>query len=116
MNHAAWIEEFPASITVCDAAGTIIAMNAKACKAFEQDGGAALIGKSVLDCHPEPARGKLAELLRSQSANCYTIEKEGARKLIYQSPWFENGVSRGLVQLSIPLPNEIPHFVRDKTP
>jgi hypothetical protein len=26
-----------------------------------------------------------------QKSNVYTIEKNGARKLVYQTPWYKNG-------------------------
>lgn len=106
---AAWIEEFPAAVTVCDRSGVILAMNAKA-RAMEP--GRELIGHNLLDCHPEPARSKLAALLTSGEKNVYTIEKKGQRKLIYQSPWFENGVFAGLVELSLVIPASMPHYVR----
>jgi transcriptional regulator with PAS, ATPase and Fis domain len=115
MSQGSWIQEFPASITVCDASGVIIEMNDKACVSFADDGGKELLGRNVLECHPEPSRTKLAELLRSGVANVYTIEKSGIKKLIYQSPWFKNGVFAGIVELSLPIPTEMPHFVRDKS-
>ena len=39
MTDHAWIKEFPAAITVCDAEGIILEMNDKAAKTFEKDGG-----------------------------------------------------------------------------
>ena len=75
MNEAAWVKEFPASITVCDAAGTILAMNDRSARTFAADGGAGLIGKNLYDCHPGLAREKVSALLASGSPNCYTIEK-----------------------------------------
>jgi PAS domain-containing protein len=113
MKAHEWLDEFPAAITVCDAEGVIVGMNDRACATFETDGGAALIGTNVLACHPEPARTKLAELLRSGSPNVYTIEKGGIKKLIFQSPWFIKGVYSGFVELSLPLPSVLPHFNRD---
>jgi PAS domain-containing protein len=107
-----WAKELPAAITVCDAEGVILSLNDRACTTFEADGGAALIGTNVLACHPEPARTQLATMLREQKTNVYTIEKQGARKLIFQSPWFEDGAYRGFVEISIPLPANMPHFVR----
>jgi transcriptional regulator with PAS, ATPase and Fis domain len=115
MKKASWIQEFPAAITVCDANGIILEMNARAVESFTKDGGASLIGKNVKDCHAEPARTKLAQLLELRSANCYTIEKGGVKRLIYQSPWYEAGEYRGIVELSIPIPFEMPHFIRDVT-
>ncbi len=107
-----WAEELAAAITVCDADGRIVAMNEESARVFAEDGGRALLGRSVLDCHPELARRKLEQLLATRETNVYTIEKNGRRKLIYQTPWFEEGKFRGIVELALPLPAEIPHFVR----
>ena len=108
-----WLEEFPVSIVVTDAAGEILTMNARARDAFADDGGAALIGTSVFDCHPEPARTKTVELYRHRQANHYTISKGGRRKVIHQVPWYRDGEFAGFVELSIPIPDELPHFDRD---
>jgi transcriptional regulator with PAS, ATPase and Fis domain len=109
----AWIEEFPASVTVCDRDGVILEMNARAAKTFEKDGGRALIGKNLFDCHPEPARGKLERLLEAREPNIYTIEKNGVKKMINQSPWTVNGEYAGFVELSFEIPFDVPHFKRD---
>jgi PAS domain-containing protein len=96
----------------CDERGTIVEMNERAARMFREQGGAALVGTSVLDCHPEPARTKLAVLLREQRGNVYTIEKNGRRKIIHQEPWYEGGVFAGLVEIAFDLPAEVPHFRR----
>lgn len=108
-----WIEELPAAITVTDAAGMIIAMNARSRETFAADGGGALIGRSIFDCHPEPSRTKLRELYQRQEANSYTIEKNGRKKIIHQIPCFAKGIFAGLVEISIAIPDSIPHFKRD---
>jgi hypothetical protein len=87
-------------------------MNAKAAESFAESGGGKLIGSNVLDCHPEPAREKLRDLLLSGRSNVYIIEKNGIRKLIYQSPWYVDGDYRGLVEVSMELPAAVPHFIR----
>ena len=107
-----WIKDFTGAITVCDTEGIIIEMNDKAIKTFEDDGGANLIGTNLLDCHPEPSRFKVKELLKSQQKNVYTIEKNSIKKLIYQAPWFKDGQCAGLVEFSLEIPNEMPHFIR----
>ncbi len=112
MSSFDWIKEFPASITVADRHGTIIAMNDRACKAFEEDGGAALIGTNLLACHPEPARTTLERLMAEKRVNSYTIEKKGKWKMIYQAPWFEGGVYSGFVEIAMEIPPALPHFVR----
>ncbi len=112
MQKFDWVKEFPGAVTVSDLDGIILDMNDRAAKGYEKDGGRALIGKNMLDCHPEPARTKTAQLLQARQKNVYTIEKNGVKKLIYQSPWYENGECRGLVELSLEIPFELPHFIR----
>jgi hypothetical protein len=50
--------------------------------------------------------------MNSEKVNCYTIEKEGIKKLIYQAPWYDNGKLSGLVELSMVIPFIMDHFVR----
>ena len=114
MKNDQWVREFPAAITVCDSEGMLLSMNEEAVSTFKSDGGAALIGTNLLDCHPEPARTQVEEMLKSGSPNVYTIQKSGIKKLIYQSPWFIGGKYVGFVELSLPLPETLPHFNRDK--
>ncbi len=109
-----WIEELPAAVTVTSADGTIVAMNARAREAFAADGGGALVGRSVFACHPETAQAKTRELYRRQAANHYSIAKNGRKKIIHQLPWFENGAFAGFVEISVPIPDELPHFDRDR--
>jgi PAS domain-containing protein len=107
-----WIKEFPAAIVVCDPDGIVIEMNDKAAKAFAKDGGHALIGRNMSECHPASCRVKLERLMESRQPNVYTIERNGIKKLIYQSPWFLKGEYAGFVQISMEVPFDIPHFVR----
>ncbi len=112
MNEHEWVKEFPCAITICNAEGIIIEMNDKSIEIFEKEGGKKLLSTNILDCHPEPARSKLKEQLLSQKNNVYTIEKDGRKKLIYQSPWYKDGEFSGIVELSIEIPSELPHFIR----
>ena len=107
-----WIKEFPASATVCDADGVILAMNDKAAEGYAEDGGYSLIGVNMLACHPEPARSKTAKMLGLQEKNIYTIEKNGVKKMVFQSPWYKDGQYAGFVELVFEIPWEMPHFVR----
>jgi hypothetical protein len=86
MKSQPWHKEFPGAITVSDLGGIILEMNDKAANDYADQGGRALIGTNMLDCHPEPARTKTRELLDSRRTNVYTIEKRGQKKLIYQRP------------------------------
>ena len=112
MTSQSWQKEFQGAITVSDLDGIILEMNDRAATDYADRGGRALIGTNMLDCHPEPARTKVIQLLEARTRNAYTIEKKGIRKLIYQSPWYESGVCRGFVELSLEIPFEMPHFVR----
>jgi len=110
-----WVKEFPGGVTVCDAEGIILEMNDKARMIFSKDGGASLIGKNVFDCHPQHAKDKLSAMMKEGRMNAYTIEKNGIKKMIYQSPWFENGEYKGFLELSLEIPMEMAHFVRKPT-
>jgi len=85
------------------------------CRTFVKDGGADLVGKSLMDCHPEAAREKLEEMLKTHQPNCYTIEMGGVKKLIYQTPWFDGELFGGLIEFSFPIPMEMSHFIRNSS-
>ncbi|MDE5762268.1 MAG: diguanylate cyclase, partial [Bacteroidales bacterium] len=55
---------------------------------------------------------KLADMLKNPRNNAYTIEKNGIRKLIFQTPWYEDGRFGGFIELSMEIPAEMPHYVR----
>jgi transcriptional regulator with PAS, ATPase and Fis domain len=112
MPDHAWVESFPAAVTVCDERGIILEMNDRSAAVFAADGGRDLIGSDLADCHPGVSRAKLTTLLESRRPNVYTIEKNGVKKLIYQSPWYRDGKYAGFVELSLEIPFEVPHFVR----
>ena len=98
---AKWGEEVPFPITICDREGIIVAMNRKSKEQFAEDGGAALIGKSLLDCHPEPARQKLLNLLQNKTENTYISSSGDHKNLIHEVPWFIDGEYQGFVEISI---------------
>jgi len=107
-----FLKETPFAVTVCDNDGIIVYMNDKASATWEARGGASLIGKSLYDCHGERATAMIKNMLATGSTNAYTILKNGQKKLIYQSPWHKDGKVAGLIELSIVIPEEMPHFVR----
>ena len=106
-----WTTEYPGAVTVCDALGIILYMNERAIKVLSSDGNS-MVGQNLLECHPEPARTKLVNMLQEQTSNTYTIEKNGVKKLIHQSPWFTDGQYSGFVELSFEIPGDMPHFIR----
>ncbi len=111
-----YFEELPLAITVCDKEGIILDLNYRSTEVNAKAGDKSLIGKNVLDCHPEPARSMLKEMLAEGRQNAYTIEKNGVKKLIYQTPWYDQGQYAGFMELSMEIPMEMPHYVRKPKP
>ena len=107
-----WVEEFPGAVTVCDIDGNIVEMNGRAKATFAKDGGEKLIGKNLRDCHPPAVRVQIDDMLASGEKNVYTIEKNGVRKLIYQTPWYKDNERMGLVEISLEIPEKMRHFKR----
>ena len=113
MAEISWFDEFPGAITITDAHGTIIAMNhMSADEVFKSSGGRDLIGKSVLDCHPESAKKEIQHQLDSHQTNVYTIEKNGKKVFVYEAPWYQDGVYSGIVELYLEIPFEVPNHIR----
>ncbi len=108
-----WTDEFRGAVTLCDRDAKIIYMNDKSALTFASYGGRELIGKSLLDCHNENSKQIINNLLANGGENVYTIEKKGIKKLIYQAATCENGEISGLVELSLELPPDMPHFIRE---
>lgn len=108
-----WAGELPLSITITDADAIIIYMNEKAASTFTKYGGETLIGKSLYDCHNPVSASTIRNLLETGGTNVYTIEKQGQKKLIWQSAWFTDKIISGLVEISIVLPVNMPHHNRD---
>ncbi len=109
-----WVTSFPGAVTVSDLEHRIIYMNDKSAAGYAKEGGRALIGKEMMSCHNDHSKEILRNLLQSGGEHVYTIEKAGQKKLIYQSAWRdEAGKVAGLVELSMVLPEGMPHFVRN---
>lgn len=107
------IEKFGAAITVMDLEGNILDMNEASAVVNEKHGGKALIGKNLMGCHQQKSRDIMKNLMDCDTKNVYTIEKNGKKKLIYQAPWYdENGKVAGLVEISMFIPEEMPHYKR----
>lgn len=113
MDGITWADGLEAAITVSDISGKIIYMNGKSAKTFAKQGGKSLVGTNLSECHKPESWQKILRILDSGKANCYTIEKEGIKKMIYQAPWYENGSVAGLVELSLEIPSTMDHFIRN---
>lgn len=111
INVPDWASDTNCAITVADADCRIVFMNEKSKKTFAHRGD--LIGHNLMDYHGERAQAIIRRLLETGGVNCYTIEKHGQKKMIYQSAWRENGKVAGLVEISMEIPDEMPHYVRE---
>lgn len=108
-----WADHIPHPLTICNDEGVILYMNPESIESFKKDGGADLIGSNLIDCHPEPSKSQLREMLNNKTGQTYTIEKRGQKTLIHQFPWFESGDYMGFMELSIKLPVELRNIKRD---
>ena len=109
-----WAMGMNCAVTVCDADGIIVYMNERSRQTFAARGGAALIGHSLIPYHNERSQSIIRHMLATGESNCYTIEKQGVRKMIYQTPWRDaSGAVAGLVEISMVIPEEMPHYVRE---
>lgn len=107
-----WVKELPLAVTVTDKTGKIIEMNDRSAETFVKYGGKTLVGKNIKDVHSDRAYQKITEIIETETANSYTIEKSGVKKLVYQTPWYQDGEYAGLVELSMVIPLEMLHFIR----
>ncbi len=112
MDPNSTLFDLPAAVTVCDKEGILVDMNAAAEALFAKDGGRALIGKNLFDCHNPESQEIIRTLMRDRKNNVYSIEKHGKKRLIYQAPWYRDGECAGLVEISFEIPPAIPNFVR----
>ena len=107
-----WSEEFNGAVTVCDREGIIIYMNQYSAHQFQKYGGKKLLGTNLLDCHPEPSKSKLKQMLESPVENMYTTESSDGTKVVFQTPWKINGEFKGVIEISFKLASRLPNFIR----
>lgn len=108
-----WADDVEYAVTIADKNCIIIYMNKRSRETFCKNG-ENLIGKNLMDCHPEHARTTIRRLLSEGGSNTYSITKNGVNKLIFQSAWKIEGEIAGLVETSMVLPKDMRHFDRDK--
>ncbi len=62
------VQQDPMPIVICNTRHEIIYMNPTAVRRYEKRGGAALIGKSVLDCHNAASVQKICDVVAAFAA------------------------------------------------
>ena len=103
-----WANEMNCAVTVCDTKGIILYMNEKACRTFAKHGD--LIGKNLFDCHNPQSQAEI--LIGLVGSEMCIRDRNGVRKMIYQTAWKQDGVVGGLVEISMEIPGEMPHYMR----
>lgn len=110
-----WYKEVPFAITISDLEGNIIYMNDKSDATFSKYGGRdKIVGTKLVGYHSPRSVEIINKMLNENCTNSYTITKNKQKKLIHQSPYYVDGKIAGLVELSIVLPDDMPHYDRDK--
>jgi transcriptional regulator with PAS, ATPase and Fis domain len=113
VSQGGWVRELQAEVMTCDREGIILEMNDQAELLFAGDGGRCLVGQNVLDCHPEPARSKLAAMLMQPVTNAYLETENGEKRFFFQAPWYRQGTHAGCVEISFEVPENIPNYIKD---
>lgn len=108
-----WADDVDYAVTIADKDCRIIYMNKRSRDTFCKNG-EDLIGRNLMDCHPEHAQHTIRRLLKDGGSNAYTITKNGVNKFIFQSAWKRDGEIAGLVETSMIMPKDMKHFDRDK--
>lgn len=106
-----WAEQMGCAATVCDTEGNVIYMNERARLTFAKHGD--MRGRNLMPCHSERSREIIRHMLATGENNFYTITKAGQKKLIFQTPWRKDGEIAGLVELSMVIDENMPHYNRD---
>ena len=82
------LNEDKAPVVICDLEHTIVYMNPVACQRYEKQGGAELLGKSLLDCHNAKSNEMINRVLdwfRESPDNnrIFTFRNEKENKDVY---------------------------------
>lgn len=82
------LEQDRASVVLCDLNHVIVYMNKTAIRRYEKRGGAALLGKSLLNCHNEKSNQMIEKVVawfnENQNNNMiYTYHNEKENKDVY---------------------------------
>ena len=108
-ENFAWVAELNLAITVTDLDDNIIYANEKSKSTFPD----MRIGDNLHHCHQKSSNEIIRRLKDENTSNTYTVQKNGIKKLIHQTPWYLGGKVSGLVEFSIELPAEMEHRNRD---
>ena len=110
MNIPDYFKNLNLAITVCDKDGNVLYQNDSS---IDVNGDTR--GKNLMNCHNEKSQAIIRHLIGEADTNAYTISKKGKKKLIYQTPWYDDDAKQivgGLIEFSIIIPEDMPHYNR----
>lgn len=74
------LDEDKSPVVICDLEHTVIYMNPAACERYSKQGGAGLLGKSLMNCHPP----KVCEMIE-KVIDWFGLSKENNRIYTYRN-------------------------------
>jgi PAS domain-containing protein len=109
----ALLDGLQGEIVIADENIDIVYMNEAAIRHHEKDGGAALIGRGLLDCHNPESRHKISEMYEAFAngdlqTRQYLIPKDGYARRVIIMPIVQDGQVKGCLELIIEEPLRLP--------
>lgn len=107
-----YLKEVGFTVSISDSEGSIIYLNESAAKdTFSKEGGYELIGTNLLDCHPEPSKTRLAEMMRTHKTQTILKGEGESKRLIHQTPIYNEGKFAGYIELIIPIASPLKNLL-----
>jgi PAS domain-containing protein len=102
----ALLDGLQGEIVIADENIDIVYMNEVALRHYEKDGGAALIGRSLLDCHNPESGRKIREMYEAFAggnlqARQWLTPKDGYAQRVIVAPIVRDGQVKGCLELVI---------------
>ena len=108
MDAKEFLDTVKVSVTVSDREGNVLYMNDMSRSVFGD-----FVGRNMMGCHKDASQELIRHMIGTGETHAYTIQKGELRKMIYQAPWYKEGEVAGLVEFSMVIPAEMPHYVRE---
>jgi PAS domain-containing protein len=102
----ALVDGLQGEVVIADENIDIVYMNEVAIRHYEKDGGAALVGRSLLDCHNPESRREIKEMYEAFAngdlqARQWLLPKDGYARRVIVMPIVGDGRVKGCLELVI---------------
>ena len=103
-----WADDTNCAVTVCDTEGVVIYQNKQSISV-----NGSIAAKACSPCHNERSKGIIARILEKGDTNALHHREKRDPQNDLQTAWRrEDGTVGGIIELSMPIPAEMPHYVR----